>query len=30
MTSDEYKKKFPGKVPVKTDKELWFWTILNY
>jgi len=24
MTSDEYKKKFPGKVPVKTDKELWF------
>jgi hypothetical protein len=24
MTSDEYKKKFPGKQPVKTDKELWF------
>lgn len=24
MTSDEYKKKFPGKRPVKKDKELWF------
>ena len=24
MTSDEYKKKFPDKQPVKTDKELWF------
>ena len=24
MTSDEYKKKFPGKQPVKTDKEVWF------
>jgi DNA-binding MarR family transcriptional regulator len=24
MTSDEYKKKFPGKKPVKTDKEVWF------
>ena len=24
MTSDEYKKKFPDKQPVKTDKEVWF------
>jgi gas vesicle protein len=24
MTSEEYKKKFPGKQPVKTDKEVWF------